>query len=79
MAMRIIRLTVTFRYFVGFHSRAIRSASAIWAGTRVYRRLPRHFQLQARPFYERHGYAVFATQEDNPPGHARHFLEKRLS
>jgi hypothetical protein len=29
MAMRIIRLTVTFRYFVGFHSRAIRSASAI--------------------------------------------------
>jgi hypothetical protein len=23
MAMRIIRLTVTFRYFVGFHSRAI--------------------------------------------------------
>jgi hypothetical protein len=29
MAMRIIRSTVTFRYFVGFHSRAIRSASAI--------------------------------------------------
>jgi hypothetical protein len=29
MAMRIIRLTVTFRYFVGLHSRAIRSASAI--------------------------------------------------
>jgi GNAT superfamily N-acetyltransferase len=37
------------------------------------------FSFQARPFYERHGYTVFATQEDNPPGHARHFLEKRLT
>jgi GNAT superfamily N-acetyltransferase len=37
------------------------------------------FSFQARPFYERHGYVVFATQEDNPPGHARHFLEKRLT
>ena len=34
--------------------------------------------FQARPFYERHGYTVFATQEDNPKGHARHCLEKRL-
>lgn len=37
------------------------------------------FSFQARPFYERHGYTVFATQEDNPPGQARHFLEKRLT
>jgi GNAT superfamily N-acetyltransferase len=37
------------------------------------------FSFQARPFYERHGYAVLATQEDNPKGHARHFLEKRLT
>jgi GNAT superfamily N-acetyltransferase len=37
------------------------------------------FSFQARPFYERHGYVVFATQEDNPPGHAGHFLEKRLT
>jgi GNAT superfamily N-acetyltransferase len=36
------------------------------------------FSFQARPFYERHGYTVFATHEDDPPGHARHFLEKRL-
>jgi GNAT superfamily N-acetyltransferase len=36
------------------------------------------FSFQARPFYERNGYTVFATQEDNPPGHARRFLEKRL-
>jgi GNAT superfamily N-acetyltransferase len=37
------------------------------------------FSFQARPFYERHGYTVFATHEDNPPGHLRYFLEKRLS
>jgi GNAT superfamily N-acetyltransferase len=36
------------------------------------------FSFQARPFYERHGYIVFATQDDNPSGHSRHFLEKRL-
>jgi GNAT superfamily N-acetyltransferase len=36
------------------------------------------FSFQARPFYERHGYTVFATQDDNPTGHARHLLEKRL-
>jgi GNAT superfamily N-acetyltransferase len=34
------------------------------------------FSFQARPFYERHGYAVFATLEDCPPGHARHFMKK---
>jgi hypothetical protein len=32
MAMRVIRLTATFRYFVGLHSRAIRCASAICVG-----------------------------------------------
>jgi len=36
------------------------------------------FSFQARGFYERLGYAVFGTIEDYPPGHARHFLAKRL-
>jgi GNAT superfamily N-acetyltransferase len=36
------------------------------------------FSFQARPFYERQGYRVFGTIEDHPPGHARHFLMKRL-
>jgi GNAT superfamily N-acetyltransferase len=35
--------------------------------------------FQARGFYERLGYAVFATLEDFPPGHARYFLRKRLA
>jgi len=33
---------------------------------------------QARPFYEHHGYAVFAVLEDYPPGERRIFLSKRL-
>jgi GNAT superfamily N-acetyltransferase len=36
------------------------------------------FSYQARPFYERHGYRLFATLEDYPPGHQRFFLRKDL-
>lgn len=36
------------------------------------------FDFQARGFYEKLGYAVFATQEDYPVGHQRFFLQKRL-
>jgi GNAT superfamily N-acetyltransferase len=36
------------------------------------------FSFQARPFYERHGYCVFATLADCPPGHESYFLQKRL-
>lgn len=37
------------------------------------------FSFQARPFYEKHGYVVFGTLEDFPPGHERYFLRKRLA
>lgn len=37
------------------------------------------FSYQARPFYERLGYEVFATLEDYPPGHQRFFMKKILS
>jgi GNAT superfamily N-acetyltransferase len=36
------------------------------------------FSYQARPFYERHGYVLFAALEDYPPGHQRFFLRKVL-
>jgi len=36
------------------------------------------FSYQARPFYERHGYTLFAALEDYPPGHQRFFLRKFL-
>ena len=33
---------------------------------------------QARPFYEKCGYACFGTVDDLPRDHATHFLHKRL-
>ena len=36
------------------------------------------FGFQARPFYEALGYAVFGALEDQPPGHRRYVLMKRL-
>jgi GNAT superfamily N-acetyltransferase len=36
------------------------------------------FSYQARPFYEKHGWRVFATLDDYPPGHERFFLCKDL-
>ena len=35
--------------------------------------------FQARPFYEKRGYEVFATLDDYPPGHSKFFLRKPLS
>lgn len=37
------------------------------------------FSYQARPFYERHGYELFATLEDYPEGQRRYFLRKDLN
>lgn len=34
------------------------------------------FGYQARPFHERHGYALFAELADHPPGRSRYFLCK---
>jgi len=36
------------------------------------------FSFQARPFYEKQGYAVFGALPGFPPGHTRIFLAKRL-
>ena len=36
------------------------------------------YDFQARPFYEKQGYAVFGTLDDFPPGHSRYFMSKRL-
>jgi len=35
--------------------------------------------FQARPFYEKLGYRVFATLDDYPPGHSKYFLRKPLT
>jgi GNAT superfamily N-acetyltransferase len=36
------------------------------------------FSFQARPFYERLGYRVFATVDDYPPGHSCFSMKKLL-
>jgi hypothetical protein len=36
------------------------------------------FSFQARPFYEKLGYKVFGTLEDQPPGHTHYWLAKKL-
>jgi GNAT superfamily N-acetyltransferase len=36
------------------------------------------FSWQARPFYEKHGYTVFATLDNYPEEHRKHFLKKDL-
>jgi GNAT superfamily N-acetyltransferase/uncharacterized damage-inducible protein DinB len=36
------------------------------------------FEYQARPFYEKRGYAVFGTLDGYPPGYRQHHLAKRL-
>jgi GNAT superfamily N-acetyltransferase len=36
------------------------------------------FTFQARPFYEKLGYSVFGTIDNDPPGGARYFLSKTL-
>ncbi len=36
------------------------------------------FSFQARPFYERLGYRVFAELNDYPVGHSRYYLRKTL-
>lgn len=37
------------------------------------------FSFQARPFYEKLGYEVFAALEDYPPGHTHYYLRKQLA
>jgi len=37
------------------------------------------YSFEARPFYEKNGYEVFATLDDFPPGHQKHFLRKKLA
>ena len=37
------------------------------------------FAFQARGFYEKHGYRVYAELEDFPPGYGQYFLRKELT
>ena len=36
------------------------------------------YSFEAKPFYEKNGYILFATLENYPEGHSKHFLKKKL-
>ncbi len=36
------------------------------------------YSFEARPFYEKNGYTLFATLENYPEGHSKYFLKKKL-
>ena len=36
------------------------------------------YSFEAKPFYEKNGYTLFATLENYPKGHKKHFLKKNL-
>jgi GNAT superfamily N-acetyltransferase len=36
------------------------------------------YSFEAKPFYEKLGYELFATLDDYPPGYKKYFLKKRL-
>lgn len=36
------------------------------------------YSFEARPFYEKNGYTLFATLENYPEGHNKYFLKKKL-
>jgi len=36
------------------------------------------YSFEARPFYEKNGYTLFATLENYPEGHKKYFLKKKL-
>ncbi|MBZ9750511.1 GNAT family N-acetyltransferase [Deinococcus sp. HMF7604] len=37
------------------------------------------WEFQARPFYERQGYVVYAEEQDYPPGHTNFLMRKALT
>jgi len=47
-----------------------RNLTGIWLDT---------FEFQARGFYEKQGFTLFATLPDHPKGQNRYFLQKRLA
>jgi GNAT superfamily N-acetyltransferase len=49
---------------------AARGCRAAWLDT---------YDFQARPFYERHGYAAFGTLDGFPGGHRRFFMAKHFA
>ena len=63
----------------GWGSKLLRQAEAEARQAGCTRALLDTFDFQARPFYERQGYSVFAVLENFPAGHERYYLRKQLT
>jgi GNAT superfamily N-acetyltransferase len=64
----------------GYGSELLRRLEAEALRLRCRSALVDTYSFEARPFYERWGYEVFATLEDCPDeGHCKYFLRKRLA
>jgi GNAT superfamily N-acetyltransferase len=63
----------------GWATRLVRAAERFARQRGAHDACLETFSFQARPLYERLGYRVYATLEDFPPGHAKHYLRKRLT
>lgn len=73
------KLWVDERYRgVGAGSRLLQAAEAEALAAGCTDAALETFSFQARSFYERHGYKVYATLEGFPPGHRQLFFHKRL-
>jgi GNAT superfamily N-acetyltransferase len=63
---------------LGAGSRLLKAAEAEAAAAGCTDAVLDTFSFQARGFYERHGYVVYATLEGFPPGYRQFFFHKKL-
>jgi len=63
----------------GYGRKLLLAAEGYAAGKGCHGAYLTTFSFQARPFYEKLGYEVFAELDDFPPGHKHYFLKKRLA
>ncbi len=62
----------------GVGSRIVRAMEGLAINRGCHAGYLNTFSYQARPFYEKLGYAVFGTLHNYPPGHQRFFMSKEL-
>jgi ribosomal protein S18 acetylase RimI-like enzyme len=63
----------------GWARKLVRAAERYAASRGVHDIHLETHSFQARPLYEALGYEVFATLDDFPPGHQKHFLRKTIT